>query len=87
MFHFTVKYYWIELCNIHSKTYIHTAILFNCSLLMSQIGRALPLPNKDDHPQRTLVVEGFEEGEENVSIDSVSNLFSKYGYVSISEGR
>ncbi len=54
---------------------------------MSQIGRALPLPNKDDHPQRTLVVEGFEEGEENVSIDSVSNLFSKYGYVSISEGR
>eukprot|EP01084_Bolivina_argentea_P311579 539371_1 len=45
------------------------------------ISRARPLPNKDDHPQRTLVVEGFEEGEENVSIDSVSKLFSEYGKV------
>ncbi len=53
--------------------------MFNFSPLTSQISRARPLPNKDDHPQRTLVVEGFEEGEENVSIDSVSKLFSKYG--------
>ncbi len=47
---------------------------------MPQISRARPLPNMDDHPQRTLVVEGFEGGEENVSIDSLSKLFSKYGY-------